>query len=570
MIMVYWKKQIEKFVSNAVWLMRLVRPWLRNIGFITVANALMSCSGVAIASLNKYVVDAATRQRPVFDVKMFALLVIATIGVAFLSGMLGILNLWWNEKYSFFLKQDFYHKILHTRWSGLSGMHSGDIMTRLTDDVNTVASGLFSVLPSAVYIIFQLLSAFLVLYHWDPMLAIFAIVIGPVGALISIPIGKVFARYQRMSRENESAYRSFLQESIEKLLIVKSFGLERNNEERMQDFWHIRYDIIRKRSFAGMGVSMGVNSIFSLGYLFAFGWGLMRMSRGEVTYGTVTLLITLVGQLQTPVSGLQSLVQQMVSVLVSAGRMKEIAELPEEKYTDMQGVFTADQELGIRMEQVDFSYHNQGKTLIHHLNIDIKPGQVIGIVGESGVGKTTLVRLLLGLLCPDQGKMCLYDSTGKEDILDERYRRIISYVPQGNTLLSGTIRENLCMGKAGATEEQLWKALQMAEAETFVKEAVQGLDTVILEGGNAVSEGQAQRIAIARALLKPAAILILDEATASLDRKTESRIIENLRTGTLHVTCIVITHRLSLLRICDKTYQMRKGNLELVEENERK
>ena len=272
-------------------MLRFVKPWLPLILLVAAANGLISVAGVGIAAVNKQVVDAATASRPEFDAKMFALLAAATFLNIIFSNVLGVGKTLFNERYSYSLKEQFYGKLMRVKWLQLSRLHSGDIMTRLTGDIDVVAAGMFSVIPSLAYIVFQLAAAFGVLYYYDHTLAWIALCLGPFGLALSAVLGKIFAKYQRQSRENESAYRAFLQESVENLVIAKSFSREEANCRRMREFWNIRYGIIKKRSVAGLGIGVAMNVVFSGGYLLAFGWSLMRMVQGEITYGTVTLLM---------------------------------------------------------------------------------------------------------------------------------------------------------------------------------------------------------------------------------------------------------------------------------------
>ncbi len=553
------KKLYEKRhegMEYLTWLISFVKPWIALILLVSVANGMMSVIGVGVAAVNKRVVDAATSSNPTFDGKVFALLVAVMAFNLIFSNAMSVFKTLLNERFGYGAKEEFYGRIMNAKWQKLSKLHSGDIMTRLTGDIDTVSSGLFSVIPSAFYIVFQLVTAFLVLYHYDAMLAVVVLLFAPVGLLISVFMSRIFAKYQKQSRENESAYRAFLQESVGNLVVTKSFTREEYNRERMRHFWEIRYGIIKKRAAASFGVGIAMGLIFSGSYLFAFGISLMRLVNGEITYGTVTLLLTLVGQIQSPVQSLQSLLQQLVAIIVSAGRIKEIWDMPQETIEDevcLEGM------IGILADHIDFSYEENGKEILSDLSFDIAPGEIVGIVGSSGAGKTTIIRLLLALTEAKKGQVLLYDSAGHQTKISATTRKLISYVPQGNTLISGSIRDNLLMGNENATEEKMWQALEIAEASDFVRGLPLGLDSPISEKGGLVSEGQAQRIAIARAVIKTAPILVLDEATASLDLSTEQAIVENLKRACGDKTCIVITHRPSLLHICSRTLELKNG-----------
>ncbi len=560
----YFKKR-HQAKRYAKWLLNLIKPWLPIIIIVSLVNAAVSVMGVGIAAINKQVVDQATAGKPVFNEQIFAILAAVTLCNIFFSIGINVVKTLLNERYGYSLKEQFYEKILQAQWLPLSKIHSGDLMTRITSDVDTVASGMFSVVPSAFFIVFQLVTAFLVLYHYDPLLSLFALCLGPIGVIMSVLISRIFAKYQRESRENEAAYRAFMQESVENLVIIKSFSKETYSKFCMQEFWKKRYEIIKKRSIASLGMGLGMSVIFSGGYLIAFGWSLIRLVRGEITYGTVTLLLTLVGQVQSPMQGLQTLMQQLVAILVSAGRIMEISEMPEEQHRKAKALHVPalhpNEALGVCAKHLEFTYSEREKPVLQELEFDFQPGETVGIIGQSGAGKTTIIRLLLALIMPQQGTLRLYQSDGKEYMVNADMRDYISYVPQGNTLISGSIRQNLWVGKENASENEMWQALELVEAAEFVRNLPGGLDAQILEKGGAISEGQAQRIAIARAVIKPAAILILDEATASLDMKTEEKIVRNLQTAFANLTCIVVTHRPSLLSICERTYELEHGKL---------
>lgn len=559
-----YDKRFE-FWKAICWLIKQMRAWVWILLGISLLNAALSGMTVVIAAVNKQVVDYATADAPVFHVGFFALLVVVTFAnMAFSSGI-NIGKSFLNEKFAFSMKQRFFRQILRGNWLKLSEFHSGDIMTRITGDMDMVANGMFNILPGLVYTVFQFVIAFSVLWYFDYRMALAAFCLAPLGLLISAGMSNIFARFQAQSRENEAAYRSFMQESMENIVITKSFCQEEASARRMKEFWKIRFGIIKKRSLFGFGLNMAMGLIFSGGYLACFGWCLYRLVQGEITYGTVTMMITMLGQVQTPVQNLQSIVQQMVSTFVSAGRIMDISELEPEDY---ESPLTVSGSVGVRLRNVSFSYREGEENVLQDLSMEIAPGDMVGIVGASGGGKTTIIRMILSLIQPSEGAVELFDSSGNSCPVAPAARKLISYVPQGNTLISGTIRKNLQMGKPDATEEEMWEALATAEAAAFVREFPLGLDTQILEKGGAVSEGQAQRIAIARAMIKPAAILILDEATASLDMDTEAAIIRNLKNRRAGMTGIVVTHRPSLLQLCERVYRMESGNIQEVRHGE--
>ena len=541
------------------WIWKESRDWIPVILLISVINGLLSIAGIGIAAVNKELVDRATGTQPFFGAGIFLLLITVTVGNVVVSSGIGLYTGFLNEKFSFTMRRNFYGKILRGDWLRLSSYHSGDLMTRLTGDIDTVSNSLFILLPAICYMVLQFVTAFALLYHYDPGLTVIALCIGPLGLAASVALGRLFGRYQKQFRENDGQFRSFMQESMENLMVIKSFSQEEQFGKRLNGYWEARFDIILRRSRASFWLNLAIRGIFSGGYLIAFGWSILRLSRGEITYGTMTLLLTLVSQIQSPIRSLQSTVQYFVGMLVSAGRIMEVMEIPQEAPKGQaQRLHGA---VGIRAEGICFSYSDDGKKVLDRLNFHIKPGETVGIVGESGAGKTTIVRLLLALTEPGEGSLVFYDRNGKTAESGVGIRDMTAYVPQGNTLMSGTIRDNLLLASQEADETELWNALETAEAREFVEQLPQGLDSRILEKGGAISEGQAQRLAIARAVLKKAPLLILDEATASLDMETEAKIVSNLKNLAGDPTCVVITHRMSLLDICERIFTLRDGKI---------
>ena len=291
--------------------------------------------------------------------------------------------------------------------------------------------------------------------------------------------------------------------------------------------------------------------IYSTGYVVAFCWGAYRISKGDITYGTLTVFISLVGQVQGSVSGLANIVPRIYSMLISAKRISDVTEIQKEIYT---GKTELPKKVGLVVNDVSFAYADE--LIVKDLNFSVNPGEKIGIVGPSGTGKTTIIRMLLALTAPQKGDIrYVLDSAGEETACPDS-RRFISYVPQGNTLKTGTIADNLRVGKADATEDEMWHALRMASAEKFMKKQTDGLETELSEKSGGLSEGQAQRIAIARALIGEKPVLILDEATSALDEDTESVVLKNITENSDLITCFIITHRRSMLRYCDKVIEL--------------
>jgi len=293
--------------------------------------------------------------------------------------------------------------------------------------------------------------------------------------------------------------------------------------------------------------------VYGIGYVVTFSWCAYRLYQSATygdfsfTYGTMTLFLTLVSQVQASIRSLGNVIPKLYSMKVSAQRIREISEIDNEDYCSLGNI---PKSVSLKAKNVQFTYETDDGTVLSDLSFEIPANKNVGIVGTSGTGKTTFIRLLLSLISPDKGSLTYIDDKNNEYTASVATRSFISYVPQGNTLMSGTIRSNLLCGNKNATDEQMWQALEFADAKRFVEKSANGLDTIINEGALGISEGQAQRIAIARALLRDKPVLILDEATSALDEKTEARIFERL-TKQLNKTCFIITHRRSMLSYCD-------------------
>ncbi len=538
--------------SGLIWLLSQAVPYRRQL-FIMLGINLISLGMSFVSTIaGKYIVDATTSGRLSFMYVCY--MSAATIISILFSAGSSIFSAYINEKFSFGMRCDMFDRVQKSIWIELSKFHSGDIVTRLTSDISTIASGLISIIPSMIVLSIRLIVSFCILFHYDRWIAVFAFIIAPAGAISALFYQKKFRYYQRMLRESESEYRSYMQENMSNIIVVKAFQQEKNNMDRMQGIKNKRMKLIMQSSKLQALMSGLMRVIYSSGYVVAFCWGAYRIAKGEITYGTMTVFLSLVSQVQGSVSSLGSIFPQIYSMLVSAIRIMEIVDIRDEDYSDRD---TEPEKVSVDLYNVTFSYIS-GRKVFENVSFEVSPGEIIGIVGSSGVGKTTLVRLLLSLIQPDSGTIEYTDEAGNSEKVNPSSRRFISYVPQGNTLLSGSIEDNLRIGRQDATYDEIWEALRMADADTFVINSENGLATELTEKAGGLSEGQAQRIAIARALIRKKPILILDEATSALDEDTESRILSRISAG-YGKTCFIITHRRSMLKYCDRVIELAEG-----------
>jgi ABC-type multidrug transport system fused ATPase/permease subunit len=451
-------------------------------------------------------------------------------------------------------------RLLRSEWRGREAMHSGDIINRLEQDVKTVVTFLTETLPSTVSTVAMFVGAFVYLLQMDTWLAITTVAILPIFILVSRIYIAYMRRYNRKVRDTDSLIQSLLTETMQHRMLVKTMEADEQMLHRLDNTQQTLRQWVRKRTAFSVASNFFLNLGFSIGFLIAFLWGALRLYAGTLTFGGMTAFLQLVNRIQGPARDLAKLVPAFVSVFTAAERLMELEDIPEEQQGEPCMVTAP---CGIRFEQVTFNYGAPGQQpALKDFTIDFKPGTCTAVMGETGTGKTTLIRLLLALVKPQEGEISIYSnetsntsptsSTSQTSFsfLSPLHRCNFVYVPQGNTLLSGTLRENLQLGNPQATDQQMQEALRMACAD-FVEELADGLDTYFSEQGGGLSEGQAQRIAIARALLRPGSIMLLDEATSALDAETEKKVLENILSNHRR-TVIFVTHRPAVVDYCDQ------------------
>lgn len=451
------------------------------------------------------------------------------------------------------MQQRMLGRILHSEWQGRNSMHSGDVLNRLESDVSTVVNFVAETLPNAVSVFAMFFGAFWYLFLMDHTLALIIICMCPLFLIISkVYMGKM-RQLSRDVRDSDSQVQSLMQETVQNRLLVKTLESEDAMVGRLDDEHRtLQKKVIRKTKFSVFS-NLIVNFGFALGYLVAFAWSAMRMSEGTISYGGMTAFLQLVNKIQNPARTLSKLAPQFVSVFTAAERLMLFDEMPLEengKPKQLEGTS------GIKLENVSYAYADDPThPVIENLSFDFKPGTCTAIIGETGAGKTTLLRMILSIIKPTSGGVYIYNKVEKMKVSPLTRCNII-YVPQGNTMMSGSLRDNLKLGNIDATDEEMYAALDTACAD-FVRELPQGLDTSFSEQGVGLSEGQAQRICIARALLRNCSLLVLDEATSALDPDTERKLLTNLLADRKH-TVIFITHRPAVLEYCDKALNIEK------------
>lgn len=578
------------------WLVKLTAKSKKTLFGLFILNTCVAAASVLVSLVNKSIVDQAG-DRVVFHTLVIIMVLLQLFSI--LGGLVeSLLESVITEKYACQVRKSLFEHLLKLPWLSRSVYHSEELLSRITSDVEQITSGVSKLVISGGALMIRMILAFCLLWNYAPALAIAMIVIAPVGALAGKLISRGMNKIQKEYQQTEADYRIFLQERLSKVELVQIFGQEENSLKRLNEIQDKRLALVKQKNkwkVLGTGV-IGVT--FTGAHMIAFVVGALMVSDGSITFGVMTAFLSLVGQIQGPIYSLANQIPQIVGVLASAGRIMEVSELDAEADDDDiaegncsehadEGMAKGDSvaangiddnsydntvgregydpieklrfggdklcALGLRAEMVSVGYKED--SVVKSASFDIKPGQMVMLVGKSGIGKTTLLRAIMGFLKPLSGELYCYSDEGAKMKCGLKSRKLISYVPQGNTLMFGTIADNLRMGKSDATADEMKEVLRIADALEFVESLPDGIDTKIGEKATGISEGQAQRISIARALLKKSAILILDEATSALDEKTEMKILDSIAKSE-HQTVLFVSHRRYLEKYADQVVEL--------------
>ena len=456
------------------------------------------------------------------------------------------------------IQAEVYDRMLRTDWASLEQFRSGDLLNRLNTDVTSVSGGVTGLLPSFVTAAVQFLGSLMIILCYDPVMALIALIGAPLSVLCSRTLVRRMRSYNRRMKDISSEVMSFHEDSLRNLTSIKAFGIMDGFRDRMcamQGKYRETYlDYNRFSVIAGFVMSI-VGLLVSAG---CFGWGVYRLWTHAISYGAMMMFLQLTTMLRSAFSSLIGLVPTAVSITTSAGRLMAIADLPEEPGARER--VSVPEPCTVELRDVTFAYPG-GEPVLEHVDFRARPGEVVALTGASGEGKTTMIRLMLGLVRPEDGSVCLTGADGQCLPVSAATRAAFSYVPQGNTVFAGTIADNLRMVRPEATDAELIAALETACAYDFVRQLPDGIYARTGELGHGLSEGQAQRIAVARAVLRGAPVLLLDEATSALDEATEQRMLENLMHSGRVQTCVLITHRAATAERCPRRYTLRGTRL---------
>ena len=531
-------------------ILRSSLPQLHNIIFMALIYGFNAFIAVYNTGFAKNLVDSAVGGDKngliYYAILFFSVIVLQIVTVVLSKKLVFVVQ----TKLEMSIRATLFKEMLNKNFSDITAYHSGELMNRLSGDVGVIASAITSIIPSVVFFLVKIVGIFYILFSIDVMFSLVFIAAGIVvffGAWLFKPMTK---RMHKDVQESQGKVRSFMQEALSSLLVIKTFNAQDKINATSDSLQDDLYHKMRRRNNFSIVTSSGMSALFSLGYVWGMIWGAFNILSGNITYGTLTQIITLVGQISTPIVGLTGIFPTYFNALASAERIMEIESISdeEERNEDVDTDELYRSMTSIEFDRISFSFDRD--IVLDTTSLSIPKYSFIAIEGISGIGKSTLMKLLLSVYQPQQGEIYLQTNDGKTYV-DKNIRPMFSYVPQGNFLLSGTLRENIAFVRPDATDEEIMRAADVACAAEFIRELPKGLNTLLTERGGGLSEGQVQRVAIARAILSKAPVILLDEATSALDEDTELRLLQNLR-NLRDKTCIIISHKKAAEDFCDR------------------
>lgn len=540
------------------WVLKKIRRRVPAILILTLVSVFSAIFGVLFALGTKDVIDTAVAGDETAFVGACAKQAIVIIGILTSS----ILTRHFRERLHANLdkdwKKDLLHGILNSDYQAAAAYHSGELVNRLNNDVRILDDGIVNLMPRLCSMFTKLIVAFVVLTSLTPLFAVLLLVAGLIVIFATAFLRRKLKSMHKSVSEADGKVSSILQETLEKLLVVQAMDISQEMERRVSKQLENRFELHRKRKNVSIFANSCISVMFYVAGFAALVWCASGILVGTISYGTLTAVIQLVNQLQSPIVGLSGILPQYISMIAAAERLRELDQMPatadyrqedpRELYSCMKVIYAKD---------LCFTYDRD--KIFDGAEFSLEKGKFYAVTGPSGTGKSTLLKLMLGVYTPDDGLLAI--KTNDQSIpLDRSTRRLFAYVPQGNILFSGTIRENLLVVKPDATEEEISEAVYVSAMESYLNQLPHGLDTTLGEAGSGLSEGQAQRLTIARAILGGAPILLLDECTSALDVATEELVLQRIY-ELKNRTCIAVTHRPAAERICSGRIQMDLGKI---------
>ena len=573
-----WKRikdgTAKKMLSQTGWIYQYARRYWKTMILYTVLGVTGTMLSLVSSMISKNLVDIITGHEAGKLIQTFAAMIGFSVMNILVTQATNYASTYINLKVDAEIKNDIFAKMLVTDWESLTTYHTGDLVTRWSSDASNISSGILNWIPNLIIYTVKFISALAVVIYYDPTFAVFALLGIPFSALMSRPLIRRMKKNNERSAAMNAKLYGFNQETFSNIQTIKAFDLISFYIERLKnlqkEYIGMRLDFQKMSMLTSILMAM-VGFVVSYS---CYGWGIYRVWSGVISYGTMTMFLSLSGTLTTSVNSLASLIPTAISLTISAGRLMDIVEMPQEDYSQDSMVKRFEKEykqqgIGMKMENLSYTYHT-GTHVFENAEFEAYPHEIVALVGPSGEGKTTMLRLILSLLRAQQGEawICAGEDREQKIELSPSTRKLFSYVPQGNTMFSGTIADNLKNVKPDASEEELIEALKMACAWEFVEKLPDGIHTMIKERGGGFSEGQAQRLSIARALLRKSPLLLLDEATSALDVATERKVLKNIMADTYPRTCIVTTHRPTVLNICTRVYAIQDKKCAVLEKQE--
>lgn len=554
---------IRSLAKEWRWLLRYISRYRFHIALYVVIGILSTLMGLGASVASKYLIDSVVSHNTSTIVSSAVLAISLAITQILINAVVSRIASVVGSKISNEIRESVYEHIVLSRWEDISKYHSGDLLNRIEGDVLSISGSIVSFIPGAFTKSAQFIGCLIVVLYYDPVMAIFAFISAPFLLLTSKVSAKLMRKYNIESREMNGKILSFYSESIQNIQTIKAFDITKRYIEQLKNnlnlyrkmkLDHGKFSIIMTLCMSIIGLIVSYS---------CYGWGVWRLWQGAITYGTMTLFLQISGQLTSSFTSLVSLLPNAISIATAAGRIMEITDLPIESSKDDQraeAMYDSAHSDGIILdcEKLTYTYDTGDDAVVRDISFSVNPGETIALVGPSGEGKTTILRLILGLVEPDSGFMTMSTVSGEKINVSESTRRFCSYVPQENVVFSGSIADNLKIVKPEATDEELEAVLRTADAWNFIEKLTNGMYTAINEKGVNFSEGQIQRISIARALLRNAPVLVMDEATSALDSQTEEKVLANIMRSYPNRTCVITTHRPSMLQYCNRIYRINE------------
>ena len=565
---------LKKMWAQTLWIYQYGRRYWKAMILYTLLGLMGTGVSLISSLISKDLVDIITGHQTGQLLGTFAAMIGFSIANILVSQASGYASTFISLKVDTEIKNEIFAKMLVTDWESLTDYHTGDLVTRWSSDASNISSGILNWIPNLIIYSFRFISALAIVLYYDPTFALFALLGMPFSALLSRPLLRRMTKNNERSAAMNAKLYGFNQEAFSNIQTIKAFDLIHFYTSKLKslqdDYIHMRLDFQKMSMLTSVLMSI-ISFIVSYS---CYGWGIYRVWSNAISYGTMTMFLSLSGTLTGAVNSLVSLVPSAISLAISAGRLMDIVEMPQEDYSQDAAVRHFEKQyrsdgIGLNMQNLSYAYHN-GTSVFADASMEAYPHEIVALVGPSGEGKTTMLRLILSLLTPQAGSFYVCAGAQHEHYIEmsPSTRKLFSYVPQGNTMFSGTIADNMRNVKPDATDEEIIEAMKLACAWDFVEKLPDGIYSEIKERGGGFSEGQAQRLSIARALLRKSPILLLDEATSALDVATERKVLRNIMQDTYPRTCIVTTHRPTVLNICTRVYAIRDKKCDVLNEEE--